>query len=609
MPTATSTKVPFKRPLARPHGLRLALGFLIALCVALVAQPTQAQFALPEGLGAEGPAAPPGEVDRYGNIEAIDVESPLSGFTLFTIASPTVYDRSPEGLGEQTPVEQRAAEIQAKLVLLLERPMDPDTTVFEVSTLRNSTVIDVRDEQHPRPLVLATITAVDADYNGQPIDDLAQTWRTALEDDLRSGLENLPEDNEQAFQIVLGLILLTAAVFGLKYGFYRRQKMLRRRKQAINESASEEGATPQTEMPQRSGNEQVTQRQANFLQRLQQVFSLDRRLALLDFIQWGLFWIVVLAWYGGGIWVGSFSPYLLARSEIAGPLRAVIGVMTVWFFTGLVIRLSRRLINRFTVEQEGLDLTDFLTYGDAHRRHLRASTIAGAAKGLVTVAIAVVGFLQALRFLNVSTVSLVAITSVAGLAITFGSQSLVKDLVNGFFILAEDQYAVGDVIDLGSVAGLVENLNLRVTQLRGVNGDLVTIPNSSIAQVKNLTRSWSRVVFSIDVAYRTDPDKALDVMKTVAQGLYDDPNWHEKIVAEPAVLGIDSVTHSGMTLTTFIETEPAQQWAVGREFRLRVRRALAEQDIDIGAPRQSYVLESPSPREDKPTDAVLEQNR
>jgi small conductance mechanosensitive channel len=92
------------------------------------------------------------------------------------------------------------------------------------------------------------------------------------------------------------------------------------------------------------------------------------------------------------------------------------------------------------------------------------------------------------------------------LAISFGSQSLVKDLVNGFLILAEDQFAIGDVIDVGSAAGLVENLNLRVTQLRSSDGELVTIPNSAITQVKNLTRSWSRVAFSIDVAYQTDPD-------------------------------------------------------------------------------------------------------
>ncbi|MGB3613336.1 MAG: hypothetical protein WBA10_06025, partial [Elainellaceae cyanobacterium] len=273
------------------RALRLALGFLIALSIALVAQPSQAQFSLPDGFGEEGSASPPTEVDRYGNIEAIAVESPLSARVLFTIASPTVYDRSPDAAGEKAPVEQRAAEIQDKLVLLLERGMDPETAVFEVSTLRNSTIIDVRDAQYPRPLVLATVTAFDADYNGLLIDSLAEEWRDILEDDLRSGLEKLPQDRERAVQIVLGLILITAVVFGLKYGVYQRQRSLRRRKQAINEAAASEEATtiPQTERPQRSGSEQVIQRQTSFLQRLPQIFSLDRRLALLDFIQWGLF--------------------------------------------------------------------------------------------------------------------------------------------------------------------------------------------------------------------------------------------------------------------------------------------------------------------------------
>lgn len=138
-------------------------------------------------------------------------------------------------------------------------------------------------------------------------------------------------------------------------------------------------------------------------------------------------------------------------------------------------------------------------------------------------------------------------------------------------ILAEDQFAIGDVIDTGTASGLVENLNLRVTQVRSVDGELITIPNSNITQVKNLTRNWSRVAFSINVAYQTNPDEALAVLRDVAQKLYEDPDWHDKILAEPKVLGIDSVSHTGITITTWIQTEPAQQWMVGREFRLRYK--------------------------------------
>ncbi|MGV2828476.1 mechanosensitive ion channel family protein [Myxosarcina sp. GI1(2024)] len=149
--------------------------------------------------------------------------------------------------------------------------------------------------------------------------------------------------------------------------------------------------------------------------------------------------------------------------------------------------------------------------------------------------------------------------------------------------MAEDQYAVGDVIDIGSAAGLVENFNLRITQLRSDNGELVSIPNSSITQVKNSTRNWSRVSFSINVAYEADPDRCLDVLKEMAQTFYNDPEWHSTMLTEPTVLGIDRISNKGMILKTSIQTEPAQQWAVGREWRLRIRRALPKHDIAIGS--------------------------
>jgi small conductance mechanosensitive channel len=167
--------------------------------------------------------------------------------------------------------------------------------------------------------------------------------------------------------------------------------------------------------------------------------------------------------------------------------------------------------------------------------------------------------------------------------------------VNGFFILAEDQYAVGDVISVGSAAGLVEDLNMRVTQIRNPDGELITIPNSTITQVKNLTRSWSRVAFQIDVAYQTDPKLALGVLQDLSAKFYTDPEWHDQMVAEPEVLGIDSVTHSGMTITVWIRTQPAQQWAVGREFRLRVREAMEAHGIEIGMPQQEIEVRNSEP--------------
>ena len=569
--------------------LRPVLLFVFAIALSLAtAQPGAAQFALPSG--GSGVIGPPLEVVRYGNMETIAVKSPLSNRKLFTIASPTVYDRSADAQTDQLPVEQRAKEIRAKLLLLSQRDIDPESLMFGVSQLNNVTIITVRDDQYPQPLVLASITANDAEFNGLPREELADQWREILETELRNGLAKLPQDRQRVYGIVAGLLLITAIVVAVKYALSRYRRRLKQQQTLPAEGATADDESLESEPT--TPIEEIEQQRAESLQKLQQDMTVGRRLSTIGFIQWLLFWLLILAWYGGVAWVFAVSPYLLTNS--LGFLDKVLGLLTVWFITSLAIRLSRQLIDYLSVEREGLDIGDFLTYGDAQRRQIRVNTIAGAIKGLSTIVIALVGGLLALSQLGVPTASVVAIGSLAGLAITFGSQNLVKDLVNGFFILAEDQYAVGDVINVGTAAGLVEDLNMRVTQIRSSDGELVTVPNSAITQVKNLTRSWSRIAFQIDVAYQTDPRVALQVLKDLSEKFYHDTEWHDLMVAEPEVLGIDSVTHSGMTITVWIRTQPAQQWAVGREFRLRVREAMEAHGIEIGVPKQSYQVEPSS---------------
>lgn len=579
--------------------VQLALIVVLALGCVLAAHPSgQAQFSLPEGFSTPSSLNPPPEVTRLGSIEVAPVHSPITGEILFRVASPTIYDRSADGVDLSTAVERRAEEVNARLQRATfyrqDPPMNLESLVVSLGKLRGTNVITAKDDTYTRPLVLVTVTQTDADYHGIPIDELGDTWRGVLEEELRSGIEALSldevtQDLLRVTELLFGLIALTLGFIVTKRLVNRYQRRLRRRKKALSGSQRPEiPIDPQQTQPELEPEERVVQHRNRFLQGFDQILSIDRRLGVLSLVQWLLFWLVILIWYLGLFGLLQQIPFLEQYS--GGILGIPIQLLGVWFLTGLAIRLTRRLIDRFTTEREGVDLVDFLTFGDAQRRQLRASTIGGAAKGLVTVAIIAIGVLTALGVLGLPTGSVVAIGGIFGLAISFGSQSLVKDLVNGFLILAEDQFAIGDVIDTGSAAGLVENLNLRVTQVRSADGELVTIPNSNITQVKNLTRSWSRVNFSIDVAYQTAPEKALSVLKQVAQAFYDDPDWHDKMLAPPDVLGIDGVSHNGITITTWIQTSPAQQWAVGREFRFRVCEALAAQGIAIGTP--TYALAS-----------------
>ncbi len=579
------------------------LGCLVVGLMLIIPHPSQAQFAIPQGFDGNGLSQIPQEVSRYGPIEVAPVRSPIDNSILFDVTSPTVHNRQENT--DQVPVEQRAEEVESKLELaIFDRDMDADKLQVETSRLNNVVVITVSNENYPRPLVLVSVTENDADYNGQPIEVLAEQWREKLDQEIRRGQAMttpaaLWQSYKKAFQLFFSLLVATVIIAGAKYGISRHSKKLLNQKQTIAaEKQAESKNFPKEDSDSVEGShsppEILGKQQQIFWQKLPQILSIDRKIGFWQFVEWLLFWTIVLGWYFGLFAIFSEIPGLatLSGAILGKPLQ----LLLLWFFFGLAIRISHRIID--TLKNNNLGSLDkFIQLGDSQRRNLRIYTISGALKGMVTVVITVSGFLTALTILGISTSSVFAIGGLLALAISFGSQSLVKDLVNGFLVLAEDQYAIGDVIDVGFAAGGVENLNLRVTQLRSVGGELVTIPNNAITQVKNLTRSWSRANFSVDVAYQTDPVQALEVLRKVAEDLYEDPQWHGKILTTPDVLGIDNLSHGGMTITIWIQTAPAQQWAVGRELRFRVRQALELNNIEIGVPRQVLTVapNAPSP--------------
>jgi small-conductance mechanosensitive channel len=228
----------------------------------------------------------------------------------------------------------------------------------------------------------------------------------------------------------------------------------------------------------------------------------------------------------------------------------------------------------------------------SQRLALRVSTFSRVIKSVVTIVFTFVGGLAALSVVGVDLIPLLAGAGIIGIAISFASQSIIKDMINGFLILLEDQYAVGDVITVGEVSGLVENMNLRITQLRNNEGRLITIPNSAIAVVQNLSKDWSRVDIAIDLAYGTDPDRALEVIRQVGESMYSDREWRSKMPEAPEVLGIDELDHTGILIRVWLKTQPLQQWKVGREFRRRLKYALDEAGIEIGSPQQALWFRS-----------------
>jgi len=188
---------------------------------------------------------------------------------------------------------------------------------------------------------------------------------------------------------------------------------------------------------------------------------------------------------------------------------------------------------------------------------------------------------------------LLAGVGIIGVAISLGAQNLVKDMINGFFILMEDQFSVGDVITIGDASGLVERMNLRITQLRSTDGELITVPNSSILEVRNHTNKWSRANLAIAVGYHTNLDQAMSVIDDVAQEMNRVQPWQNLILEPPTVLGVDEFNENHLTIRLWIKTKPSEKWNVGREYRLRLKKAFDREGVSIPLPHRTIQLEHP----------------
>jgi small conductance mechanosensitive channel len=183
--------------------------------------------------------------------------------------------------------------------------------------------------------------------------------------------------------------------------------------------------------------------------------------------------------------------------------------------------------------------------------------------------------------LGVSLGPLIAGAGIAGVALGFGAQSLVKDFISGTFMLIEDQYGVGDIIDAGEASGTVEAVSLRTTRLRDVNGTVWHIPNGNILRVGNMSQQWARALLDVSLPVDTDVEHDLEVIKRVADGVWNDPDWRSAILEEPEVWGVERLGPEAVVLRLVVKTKPAEQFPVMRELRRRLLEAFAAEGIEL----------------------------
>jgi len=197
--------------------------------------------------------------------------------------------------------------------------------------------------------------------------------------------------------------------------------------------------------------------------------------------------------------------------------------------------------------------------------------------------------MQILALLGVNMGPLLASAGVAGIAIGFGAQTLVKDFINGFFILAENQYDIGDTVKIAGVQGVVENMTLRKTVLRDADGTVHTVPSSDIQVVSNLTRDWTQVNLQVSVAYAVDSDKVIGLLQQVGDDLAHDPAFARMIVSTPEVAGVDKVSGNSVEYLMTVKTAPGSQNAVKRELQRRIKAAFEMNGIEPGDPSRVMV--------------------
>jgi small-conductance mechanosensitive channel len=269
-----------------------------------------------------------------------------------------------------------------------------------------------------------------------------------------------------------------------------------------------------------------------------------------------------------------------ADTLIAHGGRVVLILVVTWVATRLARRGLRMLLWRAPVRNDDIGQPTTTVRG-----RKRVETIGRLVLSAMTATAWVIAGATILGEFGIDLGPLLAGAGILGVALGFGAQNLVRDFLSGIFMLLEDQYGVGDVIDAGPAVGTVEAVSLRTTRLRDVEGNLWHIPNGTIARVANKSQDWARAVIDVPVAYGTDVDHATTVIKRVADRLWQDRH-PPPVLEEPEVWGVEQLGADGMAIRLVVKTPPLRQWDVARALRARLKEAFEDEGIEIPFPQR-----------------------
>jgi small-conductance mechanosensitive channel len=305
---------------------------------------------------------------------------------------------------------------------------------------------------------------------------------------------------------------------------------------------------------------------------------------------------------GLAIFVLVFAVLIFPAFELVG-LHPRAGVhlrsLTAWAFDSglrvlLIAAVGFALVRMVSVGVKRFENDiNFGTGLDALERAKRARTLGSVLTNITTAVVLAIAVLMILQEFKVDISPALTGAGIVGVALGFGAQNLVKDLIGGFFLILENQVRVGDVVSINGTGGLVQAINLRTTILRDENGTVYIFPNGNITTLANLSMQFSYYVVNLPLAYGQDTDKATAILKEIADGLQQEDRYMPFILAPLEVIGVDAFEENAVRLKVRIKTAPLKQWEVGREFRRRINKVFAERAIQFWSPQQTVTLTPP----------------
>lgn len=279
----------------------------------------------------------------------------------------------------------------------------------------------------------------------------------------------------------------------------------------------------------------------------------------------------------GVVQIGNF---IIGKEDIYGLVIVMAKIIIALITMYLVIKIGDKIINRYVSKQKNFKFS---------LDDKKAKTVGAILKSILRYSVYFFGIFSIIATISPK-IGMTSLTfaGIGGVAVGFGAQSLIKDIINGFFILFEDQFAVGDYINIDDKGGIVESLELRVTKIRDFNGDLHIIPNGLITKVTNHSRGNIRIMVEVDIAYDEDLDNAIEVISNLCKKFKDE---NECVTEGPSVLGVSAFREGGISIKIAGKTKPMMQWDTEMKLRKEIREALKNANISINYPKVRIVKE------------------